>query len=287
MLKWKITTAVAVALLAFSCKEVPPPIDYGKGALVLLDTNYLLPSLVDPRQDKRILIEDLTGVRCPNCPDAAIKAKSIKTNNGDRIVVVGLYTLQPNNLTFPHSGDADLRTEQATNLYTNVYGSPPLPGGGVNRKVFDGQSEINQVHALWGSSVQKELPLKTSVNLEVDKQKKNDSTYIVQSKFTFNEAVDAQTFVSIMLLENEIHASQSTDTGDNHSYVHEHVLRTMFTPYNGSPLYNKPETGRVIEKGWEFVIPKKVDLSKASFVVLVNRNDANNKEILQCVEVKL
>ena len=276
-----------IGVLAFGCEEIPPPIDYGNGALVLRDTNYVLPSLQDPIQDKGILIEDLTGVRCPNCPDAAIRAKELKANNPDRVVVVGLYTEQPNNLTFPHSGDEDLRREQSTNLYTNIYGSPPLPGGGVNRKVYSGQNQINQVHALWGSSVNNEKPLKSVVNLEVEAQQKDDSTYVVQSKFTFNEDLNTQSFVSVMLLENELHASQSTDTGDNHEYVHEHVLRTMFTPYNGSPLFDSPEKGRVIEKGWEFVIPKGINLDKASIVVLVNRNDADNKEILQCLEVKL
>ena len=287
MNKWKIFSLLLVWLFSFGCEEIPPPIDNGDGALVLRDTNYVLPSLQEPAQDKGILIEDLTGVRCPNCPDAAMRAKELKDNNPDRVVVVGLYTEQPNNLTFPHSGDDDLRTVQATNLYTNIYGSPPLPGGGVNRKIYSGQNQINQVHALWGSSVQNEKPLKTVVNLSVEVQQKDDSTYVVQSKFTFNEELNSQSFVSIMLLENEIHASQSTDTGDNHEYIHQHVLRTMYTPYNGSPLYDSPEKGRVIEKGWEFVIPKGIDLSKASIVVLVNRNDADNKEVLQCLEVKL
>jgi ABC-type sulfate transport system substrate-binding protein len=47
------------------------------------------------------------------------------------------------------------------------------------------------------------------------------------------------------------------------------------------------EAGTVIEKGWELNIPQNVNPEKASIVVLVNYNDGNNKEVIQCRELKL
>jgi len=47
------------------------------------------------------------------------------------------------------------------------------------------------------------------------------------------------------------------------------------------------ERGTVIEKGWELVIPENVNTQNASIVILVNYNDGNNKEVIQCQELKL
>jgi hypothetical protein len=281
---------IIIAFLTFisftACEEVMPPVDFTETEPFIVST-YVINNLSEPAQDKMILIEDLTGVRCPNCPDAAKKAKQLKTQNPDRIVTVGLYTSQPKNLTTPHSGDIDLRTEPATNLYTNIYNSPPLPGGGVNRKLFSGQSSINQSYLLWGSSVQAELALKSKVNLSASLAKENDSTLALAADITFMEALAGQTFISVMLLENDLEAVQSSDTGDVHDYVHEHVLRAMYTPYNGAPLILDAEKGRYLRGEWSLEVPKHINLDNASVVILINLNAADNKEVLQCEEVSL
>lgn len=282
----KSVFAFICILSVIACEEVKPPVDFTETEPFIVST-YVINNLSEPPQDKMILIEDLTGVRCPNCPDAAKKAKQLKSQNPDRIVTVGLYTSQPKNLTTPHSGDLDLRTEAATNLYTNIYNSPPLPGGGVNRKIFSGQSSINQSYLLWGSSVQAELALKSKVNLSTSLTKENDSTLALSADITFMEAIEGQIFISVMILENDLEAVQSSDTGDVHDYVHEHVLRKMFTPYNGAPLILDAEKGRYLRGEWSLDIPSHINLNNASVVVLINLNAADNKEVLQCEEVSL
>ena len=278
---------VLLAILLVSCTESLPPINFDPEPLVLKDTTYTVGTVGEPKPDKGILIEDLTGVRCVNCPDAAEIAKQLKDNYPSRVVVAGIYTAAPVNLTFPHEDSEDLRTQWATNIYTNLYGSPPLPGGGVNRKLFNGQNQINQTYNQWTNNVQTEMALKSDVAMELSVQEDTDSTVVLRTKFMFHENISSNTFVSIMLLENEIHASQSTISGEDHEYVHEHVLRRMYTAYDGDPLFQMPEEGRVIEKDFVFVIPDKVDWDQASFVVFVNVNDETKKEVLQVKEVKL
>jgi hypothetical protein len=45
--------------------------------------------------------------------------------------------------------------------------------------------------------------------------------------------------------------------------------------------------GGGLKKGWELNIPDYVDVAKASIVVVVSYNDGENKEVIQCTEVKL
>jgi ABC-type sulfate transport system substrate-binding protein len=47
------------------------------------------------------------------------------------------------------------------------------------------------------------------------------------------------------------------------------------------------DIGTAIEKGWEINVPKNVNAQNASIVILVNYNDGDNKEVIQCRELKL
>ncbi|MFY0643897.1 MAG: Omp28-related outer membrane protein [Bacteroidia bacterium] len=287
MARLKPLGLLALIIFGYACMEVPPPVDLRGGADMVLDTTYVDVNLTNTPQDRVVLIEDLTGVRCTNCPDAAKRAKDLKSANPTQVVIAGLYTSQPNNLTFPHSGSEDLRTENATNIYANLYGSPPLPGGGVNRKPFPGETTINQQFSFWGASVNADKVLSSVINLDLQTDSINDSTIQLVAKATFMEAMEETVFVSIMLLENDIEAAQTSDTGDIHDYVHEHVLRQMYTPYNGAPFYTNAEKGRHLQASWQIVLPNKVRKEHASLVLFVNLNEADNKEVLQCKEIKL
>ena len=57
-----------------ACEEVPPAIDFSEPVVPSKDSTYTV-STEPPAQHKAVLIEDITGVRCINCPDAALKAK--------------------------------------------------------------------------------------------------------------------------------------------------------------------------------------------------------------------
>ena len=99
---FKNLTLVCIVFFAISCKESNPPIDFGKAGVTLLnDTIYTLASGDIPVAENRaILIEDLTGVRCPNCPQAADVAKHIEdTMSSTEVFIVGLYPQEPKNLT--------------------------------------------------------------------------------------------------------------------------------------------------------------------------------------------
>lgn len=267
-----------------SCKESLPPIDFAETEPFITET-YVLGSVSQPPQEKHVLIEDLTGVRCPNCPAAAERASEIKNANPNRVHIVAHYTKQPVNLTFPFPNE-DKTTDEATLIYTNIFGSPALPGGGVNRRPLTGETNLNQVHNHWASSANVILKETSNVVVEPQITQVDDSTLFLQSTFTFLEELEGNTFVSIMLLEDDIEGSQLTDTGDNHHYIHEHVLRKMYTPYNGTILFSNAEKGRVLKGEWNLEIPKNVNIEHASVLLIVNRNDAENKEVIQVMGVK-
>ena len=147
------TLYTVLMFVFFACQEAEPPINFNKQeSLVLKDTCYQLEMVDIPAPDNRgVLIEDLTGVRCIACPNAAEAAKETKeasTNNP--VVILGLYTRFPKSLTSPFGGYEDPRTDEAQLIGTNIYNfGNILPAGGVNRKLMEKhQSTLTMKHGL-------------------------------------------------------------------------------------------------------------------------------------------
>jgi hypothetical protein len=286
-------------ILAFACTESNPPIllECDKNASVVLnDTCYNLSSADIPDADFRgILIEDLTGVRCVACPNAADAAAAIKSNETTNpVVVLGLYPIDPQSLTFPIDDYLDMRTEVAQLIGTNIFSfSNILPAGGVSRKVFSGETSVNIGYAKWASNSNTFTGEKGIVNIEMDKEFVDDSTVNVQGVFTFTEAPVENPFVTVMILEDNIKHPQYYSGGTDKEYKHKHVVRKTITQYNGDPLLTPDsdcssiEKGTVFEKGWQIVLPSDVDPENASVVAFINYNAASNKEVIQCLELKL
>ncbi len=281
----KLLAAILVITIA-SCFEAKPKINFGDGLSVLKDTTFVLDNLNITPQDKGILIEDLGGVNCANCPTAARRAQEIKDDYPKRVVVAALY---PNVMPFAYrlNPKDTLDTPEATDVFLEIYGGGGLPAGSVNRKRFPGQTAFTSLSSKWRNLTEQELPLKSRINIEAATVKENESIYVLNVKFTASETVDNKLFISIMLLEDGINTTQADGSIKDPNYIHNHVLRKMYTAYDGDLLYDSPEKGRVIERRIEIPIPQNVDPSKASIVVFVNENTAESREVLNVKEIKL
>jgi len=86
---------------------------------------------------RNVLLEDCTGFRCNNCPDAAERAALLDSIYGDRLVVVGVHMLASFAAPQPPNYITDFRTP-AGDEYANIFDIHALPTGLVNRKLHNG-----------------------------------------------------------------------------------------------------------------------------------------------------
>ncbi|MDG2455696.1 MAG: Omp28-related outer membrane protein [Bacteroidia bacterium] len=290
----KLIALIVVVAAWSACKESVPPIIFGEDStLILPDTAYVLASGDIPEaQFRGVLIEDITGVKCVNCPSAAAAASEISANaTTNKVVILGLYPTGFRALTFPFPDYIDPRTEVAQNIGANIYQFASLPAGGVNRKIFDGETKRDISFNTWENRSNSFEGEKSDVNIEVVIDQVNDSTFNVNSNFIFTAATDSDPFVTLMLLEDNIKHPQYYSGGTDKEYKHKHVVRKAYTPYNGTPLLpgeiSETSRGLRIEKGWQIIIPSDVDVDEASIAVFINYNDEENREVAQCTEVRL
>lgn len=285
-------TFLTCLVLLFGCTEIPPIIDFSEPVLLATDTTYVT---TDIPQDvkKNVLVEDISGVRCNNCPKAAEIAHDIQDKYPNRIVVLTLHSNKYGAFTAPYPESKDtFNTEESTEIISNLIGEPSgLPAGAIDRKIFDGKtSKINQQYESWESQVIEQLALTPKADLQLEVIKQENRRVIANVKATFLEADATPTFMSVFIIESHIKSKQKLpDNTYDKDYLHNSILRKAVTNYAGTKLADNVEVGRVFEKGFVFDLPEKYDLAYCDIVVLLNKNEKlpDNSfltEVLQCVE---
>ncbi len=297
-MKNKSNLIILIVLLLFiiGCRETPPFIDFGKKAIGLKDTTYLVSPIPSPA-NRKIYIEDITGVRCQNCPKAASKIHEIDSMNPGNVIALALYPFFITNLTTPYPGFEILNTNDADFIYTNIYNSPStIPGGGINRKKYPGETELNAHFNKWVGHTEILKTESTPIVLQTKLVKLDTiaNKYTISVKVLFASEYKDEVNLSLLISENKIISQQSMPDGSvNAKYIHNHVLRKAITNFNGLPLKILPsingnyEAGRVFEKEFDFSIDQKWKRKNCKIVILVNRFDANSKEVLQAAEQDL
>lgn len=295
----KILLILCAGLFVYGCEETKPNVFPNTGAQTLegVDTTYRIEEADVPDADFRgILVEDLTGVRCVACPNAAEAAAVIKENSTtNEVVILGLYPTDPKVLTSPYSEYPDLRTEIAQDVAENIFDfANLLPGGGVNRVMFNGESRLNITYTTWANRANSFTGEKSIVNIAAtaEESTENDTTINLSATFNFTGDAESNPRITLFLLEDDIKHPQKTQDGKEDDYKHKHVVRKSYTPYNGSDLLTGDEIteasrGTVVERGWKLSIPSYVNLDNASIAILVSYSTDETREVIQCTELKL
>lgn len=182
-------------------------------------------------ENKKVILEELTGVNCTYCPDGHKRANAIKDNNPDNVFLVNIHA---GGYATPRAGQPDLRTTEgnAINSVANPAGS--YPAGSINRFKTPQWAENR---GLWNASANTILSQSSPVNLYVKSffdRTTRELTTEVEVYYTDN--VSSNNKLTVMLTQDGILGPQSGGTqyypenfiGDQ--YIHNHVLRDVITP---------------------------------------------------------
>lgn len=270
-----VLTFCGVVLSLSACQEETP---FVIGQQIIIDTTFVDPDLPLP-QERRVLLEDFTGVQCVNCPDAHDLAKVLSEANPGRVIPVSEHNYFEGG--FPNS-DEDFRTDEAYAIDALIGPTTLWPIGTVNRKRFAGEPAILLTLAKWTGYVEAELLEAPLVNLELSAELHTDSrTLDVIVEAHFLENVSDATRLSVMVLESEIIDPQQTESGKVDNYVHDHVLRRMPTPATGAVLTSTTEQGRVFRKGYEIALEDHWDANHLEVVAFIHYGETDRQSVLQ------
>jgi len=213
---------------------------------------------------KKVLIEDFTGHRCPNCPAAAEELASLQDFYGDRVIGIAIHPSSqafstPSPLT-ASSYTYDFRTQFGDDI-DNIFEitTVGLPRGMVNRTGFDTQHQLGKDE--WSSIVQMELEKAPIFGITLSSNVSNgNGTISITAEALTNinldkkEKIEDYNIVICLTEKNIVQWQKDNTAGDIEDYEHNHVLRTMINTTFGESIGNSFVDGDIWEKDYSIDI---------------------------------
>lgn len=248
----------AMAMAAASCSNI----DEGDRLI------YVKPAEVG----RAVLIEDLTGQRCINCPTGTdIINGIIQTYGEDNVIAVGIHS-GPLGFT-GNSKRVGLMTDTGDEYYTYWANGTNLgqPSAIFNRK--KGPSDnLNNWAAEVGLIISEKANLSIDITNAYDAKKRELTTKV--GAFGVNGTVNGK--LQVWIVEDGIKAMQMMPDGSaNQEYIHNHVFRAAVNGTWGEEVTVKE--GETTSKDYSYVLPETWNADNISVVAFVyNGNGVEN-----------
>ncbi|MHB1277345.1 MAG: Omp28-related outer membrane protein [Bacteroidia bacterium] len=274
---------VLASLFLFSCEEEPLPIVTDEPLPPLLDTTYVTPA-PSAAQDKIVLFEEFTGVRCPTCPNGHIAIENMKSNYPGRIIAIGIHDSSEFPLAKPFSGEENFHTDWGTTIFTVITKPNGIPYGIADRLI--GSNTTSQ----WEVNAVQQMGVPTPANAELRILSYNPVLRELrfEVKFEITSDVNLPLFFSTAITEDSLIGRQeytSAPGGIVEDYVHFHVLRDMpHFKVNLNPQ-NVPEAtkGRVFLRQYAYTLPEKWNPKNCRLIAFIHKD----VDVLQAVETHI
>lgn len=168
---------------------------------------------------QKVLVEDYTGHKCPNCPDAAQEAENLKAIYGDRVVVVAVHAgfFASTSPGF----ETEFRTPAGEEMNT-FFGFSAYPSGLVNRTGYPSQHILN--FQAWPPAVAVEFNKTPIAKISLESSL-SGATLNTEVAVEYQSEVDGNYAVVVWVTEDGIIAPQVYIGQTIPDYEHNHVLR--------------------------------------------------------------
>lgn len=269
---------LATLLLTLGCTEIPPTI------------NPLLVEEVEPPTGdstlQKVLIEELTGVKCVNCPGGTAEILRLQELLGTQVIAVALHA---GSFAIPYDDSrGDFRIPETASLL-NYLGSPlGYPSAVINRKLYEGERDLQLSRGLWpiftSQEIQGPATLKLAVSTifnETSRELRVDVN--IDALVAINESVLK---LSVMLVEDRVADVQLTPDGKNPDYLHRHNLRDMLTAFNGNSIEPNLAAGDQVSRNYFYTLPDAWQAEECAIIAFVHL-DGEQKDVLQVEKAEL
>ncbi|MCX6269983.1 MAG: Omp28-related outer membrane protein [Bacteroidetes bacterium] len=245
----------------------------------------IVSTTVGPRN---AVLEEFTGINCPNCPDGHARAEALAAAHPGRVVIINVHAGSYAN---PSAGQPDFRTPYGTAIDAFA-GVAAYPSGTMNRIVWPGaynqapyfpQNPPNNLAirrpGWWdtgypGLGTGEYIILNggdSPVNIgcvTVWNDVTRELTITVELYYTSGDSV-AENKLNVVFTENHVIGYQS---GGSNTYDHKHILREMITGQWGESI--TPTTlGTLITKSYVYTVPATYNIDNCDLSLFVTRGD--------------
>lgn len=273
-----------LAVLLTACKEKGPAIDFS--GTQASDTAYV--AAVETQQPRNVLIEEATGVRCPNCPAGAALIESFETSNPGRIVAISIHS---GNLTEPlEISNRDFRSQAGADMLSFFGGEPNKPAAAFDRIPTSAGAFFNDKRNEWSGAVAGQLAAAAPANLTITSTwNATEKQAVIVVRAAFTKDLQRPVSLSVALTESGIIDPQEDGINIDTFYQHRHILRALLTPASGAQLLNGAgiAAGQVYERTFLYTPDTAWNPAGCELAAFLHYNDQQGKEVLQAAHAPL
>ncbi|MFN8304658.1 MAG: Omp28-related outer membrane protein [Saprospiraceae bacterium] len=255
----------ALSLLALSaCKEEPIPIpDLSSGS-------------------HRLLVEELTGVQCAQCPDGSIELENlVETYGEENVIVVSIHAAQQFSVPFSTS-QYDFRTDDGTAMADFIGAPLAFPTAAFNRRTVNGSAFL--LPSLWASTAASQLQTDYKLGLYLTTEYDSSSRKLhMKINATPENTLDGDLRLSILITQDSIVDVQQVNLVKVNNYTHRHVLRDVVTKTDGDPI-GALTGGEAFTFDYDVVLDPAWEARHCSVVAFIHHSGTPDKEVLQAVQ---
>ena len=178
-------------------------------------------------EDRKVVLEEFTGIHCVWCPSGHAIAQTIQNNNPGDVFLVNIHV---GGYAVPLAGEPDFRTPYGSAI-ANQSGLIGYPAGTVNRTNFPGLEQgasgsTAMSRGAWSNASNQVMAQESYVNVAVEADidiQTNELTVHVEGYYTGSSPVGTN-FLNVALLQNNTTGPQTGgNAGSNYNHMHRLV----------------------------------------------------------------
>lgn len=206
-------------------------------------------------ENKKVILEEFTGVNCVYCPQGHTIANNIKNADPNNVFLINIHT---GGYANPTAGQPDFRTPFGTAI-AGQSGLTGYPAGTVNRTVFLGLGMASGATAMgrgnWTNAANQTKLQSSYVNVGVQgviNAQTNQLDVTVEIYYTGNSPVSTNKLNVALLQNNTLGPQTGGNMGNN--YNHQHRLVHMLTGQWGTDI-TTTTSGSFSSQTFSYTIP--------------------------------
>ena len=211
-------------------------------------------------ENRKVILEEFTGVNCTFCPDGHAIAQALQDNNPDNVFLVNIHS---GGYATPNGNQPDFRTQWGEAI-DDQSGLAGYPAGTINRQNFPGQEQGNAgttalSRGAWAGAASTVLDQGSYVNVGVQavlNVQTNTMVIDVEAYYTGNSPEATNKFNVAILQNNTLGPQVGGNMGDN--YNHMHRLIDMVTGQWGVDITNTT-AGSLYSNQFNYQLPTDVN----------------------------
>ncbi|MCB0526092.1 MAG: Omp28-related outer membrane protein [Lewinellaceae bacterium] len=235
--------------------------------------------------DRKVIVEELTGVRCTACPDGARLLENQQELYGDKLIVVSIHEAPDFSVPYDES-TYDFRTVKGKEMFDFIGVYEGVPAASIARLVPPNYiTPFVTVKSLWPGFIATELSKDYGLGLFV----KNDydpanRKLDVLVNIAPGQDIDGDNRLTVVITQDSIIDRQLDNNVLIEDYVHRHVLREVLTKASGDDITEPLTSGALISRNFSMTLPADWVAEHCSVVAYVHHTGTPDKIVLQAAE---